>query len=276
MEPGPRVLQDARPTSAVTTPVLEVVAAPIVGYAMAHGGIGFLHRVVVALPTGSGDAEDLVVRVEVRDADRVVLTRPWQHHVDSLRTGVPLVLDNPAVRLDAGHLAELEEETTAEIVVTVTVRGVEVATTHTPVRVLAARQWSLHPDAPVLSLELLASFVQPTHPAVGPLVGRAAALLAGRTDSGSLQVAHVAPERIDAIVDAVLSWHYRSHDEALIAFSNATSYEGRLSSFPTHASAAAGHHDTGLSLTRVPGAFVRSASAGQKGMLAASGASTSP
>ena len=186
--------------------MLEVVAAPIVSYAMAHGGIGFLHRIVLTLPTGSGDhgdAEDLVVRVEVRDADRVVLTRPWQHHVDSLRAGVPLVLDNPAVRLDAGHLAELEEETTAEIVVSVSASGREVATTHTPVRVLAARQWSLDPDAPVLSLELLASFVQPNHPAVGPLVGRAAALLAERTRSGSLQVAHVAPERVDAIVDAV-------------------------------------------------------------------------
>ncbi|MEO7236528.1 MAG: DUF4011 domain-containing protein, partial [Lapillicoccus sp.] len=44
---------------------------------------------------------------------------------------------------------------------------------------------------------------QPNHPAVGPLVGRAAALLADRTRSGSLLVAHVAPERIDAIVDAV-------------------------------------------------------------------------
>ncbi|MEP6651004.1 MAG: DUF4011 domain-containing protein [Lapillicoccus sp.] len=70
---------------------------------------------------------------------------------------------------------------------------------------LAARQWSLDPAAPVLSLELLASFVQPNHPAVGPVVSRAAAILADRTKSGSLQITYVDPERVDAIVDAVFS-----------------------------------------------------------------------
>ena len=70
---------------------------------------------------------------------------------------------------------------------------------------LAARQWSLDPAAPVLSLELLASFVQPNHPAVGPIVARAAAILADRTKSGSLQVTYVDPERLDAIVDAVFT-----------------------------------------------------------------------
>ncbi len=86
---------------------------------------------------------------------------------------------------------------------------------------------------------------------------------------------HVVPDEESILTEAVhagvgrlwLSWHYRSQDESLIAFSNATYYEGRLSSFPAHASAAAGHHDTGLSLTRVPGTFVRSATASQKGML---------
>ena len=57
----------------------------------------------------------------------------------------------------------------------------------------------------MLSLELLASFVQPNHPAVGPVVARAAAILADRTKSGSLQVTYVDPERIDAIVDAVFT-----------------------------------------------------------------------
>src|SRR5699024_4175378 len=31
----------------------------------------------------------------------------------------------------------------------------------------------------------------------------------------------------------LLTWHYRSRDESLIAFSNSQYYEGRLSSFPT-------------------------------------------
>ena len=87
----------------------------------------------------------VVVDAEVVDAQGDVLTRPWQHHVDSLRAGIPLVVDHPAIRLDARYLAELEEETTAEVVVTVTAAGRELGRAYTPVRVLAARQWSLDP-----------------------------------------------------------------------------------------------------------------------------------
>ncbi|WP_212612374.1 DUF3320 domain-containing protein [Pseudonocardia hierapolitana] len=50
-----------------------------------------------------------------------------------------------------------------------------------------------------------------------------------------------------------LSWHYRSRDESLIAFSNHHYYDGGLSSFP--APTAAG---TGVSLVRVDGHFHRS------------------
>ncbi|MFC5136988.1 DUF3320 domain-containing protein [Actinomycetospora rhizophila] len=51
-----------------------------------------------------------------------------------------------------------------------------------------------------------------------------------------------------------LSWHYRSRDESLIAFSNRQYYEGRLASFP-----APPRDDTGVSFRRVPGRFHRTA-----------------
>lgn len=51
-----------------------------------------------------------------------------------------------------------------------------------------------------------------------------------------------------------LSWHYRSQDEALIAFSNYHYYDGRLASFPTPSISGAGH---GISLVRVDGHFER-------------------
>lgn len=53
-----------------------------------------------------------------------------------------------------------------------------------------------------------------------------------------------------------LSWHYRSQDEALIAFSNQHYYEGRLASFP--APQATTGSGTGVSLVRVDGVFERS------------------
>ncbi|WP_373062910.1 AAA domain-containing protein, partial [Gemmatimonas sp.] len=54
-----------------------------------------------------------------------------------------------------------------------------------------------------------------------------------------------------------LSWHYRSQDESLIAFSNSFYYEGRLSSFPA---ASAGARGRGVSWHRVQqGVFDRGA-----------------
>ncbi|GAA2531712.1 DUF3320 domain-containing protein [Mycolicibacterium diernhoferi] len=52
-----------------------------------------------------------------------------------------------------------------------------------------------------------------------------------------------------------LSWHYRSQDEALIAFSNIHYYNGRLASFPAPLAPTSGH---GISLIRVDGQFERS------------------
>ncbi|MCU1604909.1 MAG: putative helicase, partial [Modestobacter sp.] len=57
-----------------------------------------------------------------------------------------------------------------------------------------------------------------------------------------------------------LSWHYRSQDESLIAFSNGQYYENRLSSFPApvHGRASSEPDGRGVSLVRVDGTFHRS------------------
>ncbi|MGO1287036.1 MAG: DUF4011 domain-containing protein [Cellulosimicrobium funkei] len=54
-----------------------------------------------------------------------------------------------------------------------------------------------------------------------------------------------------------LSWHYRSQDEALIAFSNGAYYDGKLSSFPAPTLLSAA---TGVELVRVEGSFIRAGS----------------
>ncbi|MDQ0665377.1 hypothetical protein QFZ35_003875 [Arthrobacter ulcerisalmonis] len=57
-----------------------------------------------------------------------------------------------------------------------------------------------------------------------------------------------------------LSWHYRSQDEALIAFSNQQYYDSKLSSFPgpSHGAANAGVRGHGVNFVRVDGQFHRS------------------
>jgi len=52
-----------------------------------------------------------------------------------------------------------------------------------------------------------------------------------------------------------LSWHYRSQDESLIAFSNTTYYDGKLVSLPSPRTS----DGSGLSLRRVQGEFARGA-----------------
>lgn len=57
-----------------------------------------------------------------------------------------------------------------------------------------------------------------------------------------------------------LSWHYRSQDESLIAFSNQQYYDSKLSSFPgpSHGAANAGVRGHGVNFVRVDGQFHRS------------------
>ena len=57
----------------------------------------------------------------------------------------------------------------------------------------------------------------------------------------------------------MLTWHYRSQDEALIAFSNRNYYDGRLSSFPAPIATAGGggSDDIGVSFVRINGRFDR-------------------
>ena len=147
----------------------------------------------------------MLITARVVDAFGTVLSRPWQHPVERVEAGHPLVVDQPALRLDPGYLSGVEEETGAEIVVEVTVAGEPAGGTTHPIRVQAARQWTLDPAAPVLSLELLAAFVQPNHPALPALISEAAQILATATGSGSLAVSHATPERIDEIVGAVFT-----------------------------------------------------------------------
>jgi hypothetical protein len=57
-----------------------------------------------------------------------------------------------------------------------------------------------------------------------------------------------------------LSWHYRSQDESLIAFSNQQYYDSKLSSFPgpSHGAPNPGIHGHGVNIVRVDGQFHRS------------------
>ncbi|MDQ1752167.1 MAG: hypothetical protein QOE71_3223 [Pseudonocardiales bacterium] len=84
----------------------------------------------------------------------------------------------------------------------------------------------------------------------------------GTDDSDNLVVEDeesILSECVLASIDRLwLSWHYRSVDESLIAFSNQRYYDGKLSSFPGPAVPGRARPDAGISLVRVQGVFLRS------------------
>ncbi|MGD7705172.1 DUF4011 domain-containing protein [Microlunatus sp. Y2014] len=202
------------------------MSAPTLNYAMSHNELPFLDRVVI-INRSAEALEEVVLTVEVRDDHGQLVSRPYNRNLD-LPPSLPVTLDSPDIRLDPRQLSTLEEETGAEIIVRVVAgvagpsgpAGQQLGISHSPLDLLAARQWQFDPRAPLLSLELLAAFVQPNHPAIGALLSATAERLAdprwvnrrprdersaeSRTGGGSLDTTEVSPQRIDEIVEALV------------------------------------------------------------------------
>ncbi len=186
---------------------IELVANPTLNHALTHNGLPVIHRITLHndAPT---PLEGLTVAVEIRDTFGTVINRPWQTHLD-LAAGAGTTVERPSLHFDPGVLATVEEEMKGEVTVRVTAADGAVVAVHRVITILAARQWQISKDAQLLSLELLAAFVQPNHPAVAATVAEAAARLSdphlhGDRAEGALATRDAPPERIDAIVDAVV------------------------------------------------------------------------
>jgi hypothetical protein len=67
----------------------------------------------------------------------------------------------------------------------------------------------------------------------------------------------------------MLTWHYRSQDELLIAYSNTNYYDGRLNAFPSPKFV---HTDPSITFTRIQGRYIRNTAEGREyGLVNSSG-----
>lgn len=205
---------------------IDVLAAPLLNHAMVQGGLPFCRRIEVRPSPAPGDEDrpvDLVVEATVRDAHGDTVSRPWRRHEPQWIGADVLTVDDPGILLEGAWISSVEEESRCELAITVPIDGVECAQAHLTQRVLGARHWGLDPHDTVLSVQLLAAFVQPNDPLVQEILHEAAVILEKRTGSGSLGVSTAEEERRDRIVDALLeaihardiyyaqppvSWHY--------------------------------------------------------------------
>ena len=185
------------PDTSVTATDLEVDAAPVLSYPMAHNRLAVVSRIAVRHrgPAVAGAS----VQVEVRDVEGRIGTA-WERLVD-LAPDVETQLTDIDLHLDADAMLQIEAQQPAQVVVRVLGDGVLLAERSLPVELLAARQWVARPF--LLATELLAAFVLPNHPAVAALVAEASVLLEVRTGRPLTPAYDEGPERVDTTVRAL-------------------------------------------------------------------------
>jgi len=204
---------DVAVSSTVTSPVfpepaashrdataeIRVSALPDVSYAHARNSIAIVDEVTIDYQgeemRGASVEIEAICRLGSLGDPKVVIV--------DLDGTTPTTLRNADLVLDPVRMLAVEYPTDG--VVRVTLRDADagvIAHRDSPVTVLAANQWRANP--PQLSLELLASFVQPNSPAIAALLVEASDRLQAKTGNPGLDgYQQGSRERVDAIVEAV-------------------------------------------------------------------------
>ncbi|MCU1606509.1 MAG: putative helicase [Modestobacter sp.] len=186
------------PTAAVAAGglTIELTATPVLTDALAHNAVPVVSRLAL---TSVLDIPAATVRITVTDADGPIGT-PVEMTL-ALAAGRTAVRGDVGLTLDPEAMRQVTERRPGWVRVQVEAGGRTLAQRRVPVHVLAASQWLATPVP--LALELLATHVQPHHPAVHALLAEAGDLLAERTGDGSTRGSLAGPERIDQIVAAL-------------------------------------------------------------------------
>jgi hypothetical protein len=181
---------------------VEITAAEVLSYAMAHNGFKFVHQVRIINP--GTEIRGAVVRIEVLSAAGRI-SEEFQQYID-LAAGQTIVLDDLDVPVSANTMYELSDKQTGRVVVTVesgaaTTGSAEIGRAETRIDLLPAQLWVAGKG--LVSYEFLAAYVQPHHPAVAKLVSEAADLLLKTTGSSSLDGYTESADRVDQIAFAL-------------------------------------------------------------------------
>ncbi|TFD48811.1 DUF4011 domain-containing protein [Cryobacterium frigoriphilum] len=176
---------------------LQLVAAPMLSYALAHNRQSVLTSVTI---TNSGPAvRAAVLRLTVESAGQS-LAAACEILVD-LAAQRPVTLTELNLRGDPAIMLTVEEQRPATIHAALSIGDEVVAEARHDIQLLAAQQWIARPVE--LGLEMLSAHVLPNHPAISTLLAETADLLERTTGSGSLQGYQAGETRVDQIVEAV-------------------------------------------------------------------------
>lgn len=172
-------------------------SAAELSYVMAYNGQRIISRLTI---TNAGtEIRGAVLKLSVT-GESGLLTQPSEHYLD-VPPNQTAVIAEPDLQADPSTLLQLQERQHGVIHATLEVDGRALAEHSAPIELLAAHHWRHYSG--LLTLESLAAFVQPNHPAIERLCSEASDLLKTSTGSGSLQGYQAGPERADQIAQAL-------------------------------------------------------------------------
>ncbi|THJ66861.1 DUF4011 domain-containing protein [Arthrobacter echini] len=181
----------------VTPLALTFDSAPELSYAMAYNGQRIISRLTI---TNAGpEIRGAVLKLSVTGESGLV-TQPSEHYLD-MPPHKTVMIAEPEVRADPAVLLQLQDRQQGIIRADLEADGQLLAHHTAPIELLAAHHWRHHSG--LLTLESLAAFVQPNHPAITTLCSEASDLLVAATGSGSLEGYQAGPERADRIAEAL-------------------------------------------------------------------------
>lgn len=211
--PTPAPSRHAR--SAPVLPVeIDLRQTGFVNYALANSGISPVRRLTIT-NTDEEPLTDVAVRVAVLDSRGEALATPWSRTFAEVAPGTPVHVESVGLRPDPSALLDVEERRLGTIVVEVD-DGRREGRLEQSVEVLAHHQWHHSGHSAALSIELLAAFVQPNHPAVAPLLTEAREILRSQTGSSSTEGYQAGSDRADEIAEAIC----RALQARQVAYSN--------------------------------------------------------
>lgn len=147
---------------------IQVSLAPRVSLAFHQNCVPTLRDLSIVNATGR---QLQALEVTLDSTPSFFVRKTWR--VDEVGAGQTYRVSDLDLALDAGLLGRLTEAEVAQITLTVTSSGAELARSTTPVELLARNQWGGVGHVP----EMIAAFVQPNDPAVDQILKQAAEAL---------------------------------------------------------------------------------------------------
>ncbi|WP_155850341.1 DUF4011 domain-containing protein, partial [Arthrobacter sp. Br18] len=174
-------------------------ASADLSYVMAYNGRRIVSRLTVT--NGGAEIRGAVLKLSITGNSGTV-SRPLEHYLD-LPAGEAVTIAEPDLLADPAPMLQLQDRQHGTVHARLEADGELIAEQSNDIELFAAHHWVYRPG--LLSLESLAAFVQPNHPAIATLCSEASDLLKATTGSGSLQGYQAGPERVDAVAEALVT-----------------------------------------------------------------------